>query len=174
MQRHNRDCRRPCRGAALLMALLLSAGLSSPIIGEAQTGGPNPEAAEKARQAELKRLAADSLWRLKRAIRRDQYPSGRVNLNVWRVTAKDAGTYDPALDQELTERIYKDAIDETLSWLDYSLSKGWLNDADYCRRVYRIRATEIGWFDADFYETLGERIEARRAEIRDRKAAAEP
>ncbi len=172
MHRHTRERRRPW--PAFLVGLLLSAGLLVPAGGWAQTGGPDPEAAEKARRAELDRLAADSLWRLKRAIQRDRYPSARANLNVWRVTAKEAGAYDPVLDRELSDRIYKKAIDNTLSWFDYSLSKGWLAEADYARRVYRVRATEIGWFDPDFYGTLGERLEARRAEIRDRKAAEEP
>ncbi len=170
--RHTRERRRPWW--ALLVGLLLLAGLLAPAGGWAQTGGPDLEAAEKARRAELDRLAADSLWRLKRAIRRDRYPSARANLNVWRVTAKDAGVYDPVLDRQLTDRIYKKAIDNTLTWFDYSLSKGWLAEADFARRVYRVRAIEIGWFDPAFYETLGERIEDRRSEIRDRKAADEP
>jgi hypothetical protein len=61
---------------------------------------------EKAWQKMLNLEAANALWRLKRALKKEGFYSGRARLNVWRSAAMDAGKFDPQKYEEFKRQLY--------------------------------------------------------------------
>jgi hypothetical protein len=109
-------------------------------------------------ERERRRRAANSLWRLKRAIRRDGYFSARVALNIWRCNAEDAGGFDEEQYEKFKKAIYRNSLDNTLKWFKICIRQRWINEARYCRRLYYFQSHEISAFDPEQYARMAQRI----------------
>jgi hypothetical protein len=115
---------------------------------------------EKITRRQLKIAAANSLWRLKRAIERDGYYGARVTLNVWRSNAIEAGTFKQEQYDEYKKQIYEKSIQNSLQCFEYGLENESYTDAKRCLYTYKIRSEEIGAFDQSRYEEMNERLKS--------------
>ncbi len=149
---------------AAILCLALSGLGAAPGV-EAQTGqaAANQEAAVV--DPDLRRRAASSLYRLKRALQRDHYPSALAALNIWREDALAAGSFDEAKHRAYRRQIYQRSVDNILKWFDVCLQEKWLREADYCRKIYRLHAREIHVFDEAQYEKMNERLARLKKEV---------
>ena len=76
---------------------------------------------EKARKRALKREAALSLWRLKKSLEEDidGFYARRVNLNIWKSNAIDAGTFDQYQYDEFKQLMYEKSVTKSLECFEY-------------------------------------------------------
>jgi hypothetical protein len=114
---------------------------------------------QKARQKMLNLEAANALWRLKRALKKDGYYSGRVRLNVWRAAAIDAGKFDPQKYEEYRRQLYEKSVNDSLKCFDYYIEQGSRHDASMCLQTWKIHAKEIDRFDESTYQELVKRLD---------------
>ncbi len=157
---------------ASLFLLLVSGGFSFLSLFPESALGAEEKAAEKEKiDPRITRRAADSLWRLKRAIQRDAYSSARAALNIWRSNAIEAGNFDEAAHEEYRRQIFEKSIQSTLSWFEASLGQEWINDAGYSVQVYKLQSRAIDTFDQKLYDNMLERIQKKKAEIAAREKA---
>lgn len=117
---------------------------------------------EKITRRQLKIAAANSLWRLKRAVERDGYYGARVALNVWRANAIEAGTFKQEQYDEYKKQIYEKSIQNSLDCFEYGLENESYTDAKRCLYTYKIRSEEIGTFDQPRYEEMNEKLKSLR------------
>ncbi len=113
---------------------------------------------EKARQKMLNLEAANALWRLKRALKKDGFYSGRVRLNVWRATTIDAGKFDPQKYEELKKQLYEKSINDSLKCFEYFIEQNSHYDANMCLQTWKIHAKEIDMFDESTYQEFIKRL----------------
>lgn len=130
-------------GAAMLM---LAAAAAQP--------NAAPDASEEAYRRELEREAALNLIYLQRAIERDGFYSARIALNVWRRSAIDAGTFDPALHAELKLKLYEKSVADSLACYRLYLNQNDYPNARTCLLIWRRHASEIDRFDPAVYQEL--------------------
>ncbi len=114
---------------------------------------------EKARQKMLNIEAANALWRLKRALEKDGFYSGRVRLNVWRAAAIDAGKFDPKKYEEFKRQLYEKSVNDSLKCFEYYIEQGSRHDANMCLQTWKMHAKEIDRFDEATYQELVKRLE---------------
>lgn len=110
-------------------------------------------------EEQRQKRAADSLWRLERAIRRDGFSSAICALNIWKSNAKDAENFDKAAYDEYKRRIYQKSVDEILNWLEFCIAEGWIREANFWLKVYHLRAVAIDVLDPEFYEAIRLRVQ---------------
>ncbi len=115
---------------------------------------------EKARQRMLNLEAANALWRLKRALEKEGYYSGRVRLNVWRAAAIDAGKFDPEKYEEFKLQLYEKSVNDSLTCFEYYLEQNNPHDAKMCLQTWKVHATEIDRFDESAYQELVKRLDS--------------
>ena len=119
--------------------------------------------AEKDRQRMLNREAVNALWRLKRALEKDGFYSGRVRLNVWRVAAIEAGKFDPQKYEEFKKQLYEKSVNESLKCFEYYIEQNSHHDADMCLQTWKMHAKEIDMFDESEYQELVKRLSDMKA-----------
>jgi hypothetical protein len=107
---------------------------------------------EKDRQRMLNREAVNALWRLKRAIEKDGFYSGRVRLNVWRVAAIEAGKFDPKKYEEFKKQLYEKSVNDSLKCFEYYIEQNSHHDANMCLQTWKMHAQEIDRFDESTYQ----------------------
>jgi hypothetical protein len=157
--------------AAALLLLILSGPLAM-----AEEQKPLTKE-KKARQKMLKLEAANAFWRLKHSLEKDAFYSGRIRLNVWRATATEAGTFDPAQYDEFKKQLYEKSIQDSMKcYEDFILEENFY-DANVCLQTWRMHSKELGSYDMDEYEALKERLVQARAakaarEAEEKKSAA--
>ena len=115
--------------------------------------------AEKARQRMLNLEAANALWRLKRALEKEGFYSGRVRLNVWRAAAIDAGKFDPQKYEEFKLQLYQKSVDDSLECFEFYIENNSPHDAKMCLQTWKVHAQEIDQFDEDNYNELVQQLE---------------
>ena len=115
---------------------------------------------EKARQKMLNREAVNALWRLKRALEKDGFYSGRVRLNVWRVAAIEAGKFDPKQYEEFKKQLYEKSVNESLKCFEYFIEQNRDHDANMCLQTWKMHAKEIDIYDEPTYQELVKRLNA--------------
>ena len=113
---------------------------------------------EKAWQKMLNLEAANALWRLKRALKKEGFYSGRARLNVWRAAAMDAGKFDPQKYEEFKNQIYEKSVSDSLKCFEYFIEQNGYNDANMCLQTWKIHAKEIDMFDESTYQELIKRL----------------
>ena len=154
--------------AAMLMMAAFSALLFQASDAAAQTGNarkPSVETEADAVDPALRRRAAASLHRLKRAMGRDRYPSALAALNMWRSDALAAREFDEARYRDYKRRILEKSVANIVKWFEVCLQENWIREARYCRKIYRLHGRAIDAFDPARYEEMAERIEQRKKEI---------
>ena len=114
---------------------------------------------EKTRQKMLNLEAANALWRLKRALEKDGFYSGRVRLNVWRAAAIDAGKFDPQKYEEYRRQLYEKSVNDSLKCFEYYIEQGSHHDANMCLQTGKMHAKEIDRFDEAAYQKLVKQLE---------------
>ncbi len=107
---------------------------------------------EKAWQKMLNLEAANALWRLKRALKKDAFYSGRARLNVWRSAAMDAGNFDPEKYEAFKQQLYEKSVNDSLKCFEYFIEQNGYNDANMCLQTWKIHAKEIDMFDESTYQ----------------------
>ena len=124
-----------------------------------------PATSENSKPAEitnkqLKTAAYNSLWRLKRAMKRDGFFGAKVALNVWRSNAMDAGIFKQEEYDGYKTQIYEKSIVNSLQCYESSIEKENYTDAKICLRTWKTRTEELGKFDPDRYEEMKAAVEA--------------
>jgi hypothetical protein len=139
--------------------LLLQAVLAAPNVG-GQPGKLLLPAApsDSARQKELERDAAINLSLAKKSIQEDAFYNAKVALNVWKLSALDAGNFDLKLYEDLRKQLYEKSIRENLRCIDVAVAQGDAAEANMCLKVYRLHSQEINAFDPRRYEELKTRV----------------
>jgi CRISPR/Cas system-associated protein Cas7 (RAMP superfamily) len=102
--------------------------------------------AEKDRQRMLNREADDGFY------------SGRVRLNVWRVTAIEAGKFDPQKYEEFKKQLYEKSVAESLRCFEYFIEQNSHHDANMCLQTWKMHAKEVDMFDESAYQELLKRL----------------
>lgn len=158
MRRH-----RPWRALPAPLALFLLCAL--PVAAQETRPPAAPPAGDTVRQRQLERDASVSLSLAKKAIQEEGFANGRVALNVWKVTALEAGTFDARLYEELRRQLYEKSVRESLRCVEQGIAHRNPADAGRCLQLYRLHGQEIGLFDPRRYEDLSRRLgEIRRRE----------
>jgi len=102
----------------------------------------------------LKRYTAQSLSRLKYAIKNEGFFNAHVALNVWQSNAKDAGIFDEAQYDKFRRQIYEKSIKNNLAWFEIFLAQQNYRDARICLQLWVMHSKEIDEFDEERYEEL--------------------
>lgn len=124
-----------------------------------------PQAQPDARQKELERDAAVNLSLARKSIQDDAFYNARVTLNVWKISALDAGTFDPKIYEELKKQLFDKSVRDNLRCIEVSIGRRDAATANQCLRIYQLHSQEIGSFDARRFEDLKSRVgEVRRKE----------
>jgi len=124
-----------------------------------QPSAPSPEAL---RQRELDRDSAVNLSLAKKSIQDDAFYSAKVALNVWRLSAIEAGNFDRKLYEDLRKQLYEKSIRENLRCIDVAVAQRDAPDANLCLKIYRLHSQEIDAFDPKRYEELKTRVSGIR------------
>jgi hypothetical protein len=152
--------RKRVRAAALALMLV---ALAAPDAGgqAAKPAAPviQPDAA---RQRELERDAAINLSLAKKSIQDDAFYNAKVALNVWKISAVEAGNFDRKLYEDLRKQLYEKSIRDNLRCIDVAVAHRDAADANLCLKIYRLHAQEINAFDPKRYEDLRERVNGIR------------
>jgi len=122
------------------------------------------------RQEMLKREATDAFRRLKRAMEKDGFYSGRVALNIWRSTAQDAGTFDQSQYDEIKTKLYEKSVNDSLHCFEVFLLEEDFYNANFCLQTWRMHSKELGTYDQAEYEAFKEQLEDARAAKASRRA----
>ena len=147
--------------------VLILAVLAAPDAG-GQTPKPASPAAqsELVRQRELERDAAVNLSLAKKSIQEDAFYNAKVALNVWKLSALDAGNFDRKLYEDLRKQLYEKSIRDNLRCIDVAVAQRDAPEANLCLRIYRLHAQEINVFDPKRYEDLKTRVSGIRKKER--------
>ena len=152
--------RKRFRAAALALMLV---ALAAPDAGgqAAKPAAPviQPDAA---RQRELERDAAINLSLAKKSIQDDAFYNAKVALNVWKISAVEAGNFDRKLYEDLRKQLYEKSIRDNLRCIDVAVAHRDAADANLCLKIYRLHAQEINAFDPKRYEDLRARVNGIR------------
>ena len=121
-------------------------------------GATDKQPEETEQQKLVKRQATLSLNRLKLAVKSDGFYNCRVALNVWKMNAKEAGTFDPELYDKFKKQIYEKSLNENLKWFEIFLSLKNYYDARICLQLWRMHAREMGVYDEAQYEEFKKKL----------------
>ena len=140
----------------------------TPLLSTVSTASAEQTKEEKARQKMLNLEAANALWRLKRALEKEGFYSGRSRLNVWRAAAMDAGKFDPQKYEEFRQQLYEKSVADSLKCFDHYIEQKNAQDAKMCLQTWKMHAKEIEVFDEPTYQKfikrLNEMMEEKKAE----------
>ena len=124
-----------------------------------QPSAPSPEVL---RQRELERDAAVNLSLAKKSIQDDAFYNAKVALNVWRISAVEAGNFDRKLYEDLRKQLYEKSIRDNLRCIDVAVAQRDAPDANLCLKIYRLHSQDINAFDPKRYEELKTRVSGIR------------
>jgi len=146
--------------AALLLVLAFAGtGLTQSPPSRTQPSAPSSEVL---RQRELERDAAVNLSLAKKSIQDDAFSNAKVALNVWRLSAIEAGNFDRKLYEDLRKQLYEKSIRDNLRCIDVAVAQRDAPDANLCLKIYRLHSQEIDAFDPKRYEELKARVSGIR------------
>jgi len=154
-----------------LTAALLVAAAAYDADGQTGRTPPAPAAPQTPidpRQRELERAAAVNLSVARKSIQDDAFYNARVTLNVWKISALEAGTFDPKIYDELRKQLYEKSIRDNLRCIDTSIARRDAVNANQCLRIYQLHAQEIGALDPRKYDELKQRVGDIRKKERQR------
>jgi hypothetical protein len=153
------------RAAALVLLLVV---LTAPPDAGGQAAKPAAPVIQLdvARQRELERDAAINLSLAKKSIQDDAFYNAKVALNVWKISAVEAGTFDRRLYEDLRKQLYEKSIRDNLRCIDISVARRDAPDANLCLKIYRLHSQEINAFDPKRYEDLRARVNGIRKKER--------
>ncbi len=148
------------RAAALVLLLVV---LAAPDAGGQAAKPPVPLVQpDAARQRDLERDAAINLSLAKKSIQEDAFYNAKVALNVWKISAMEAGNFDRKLYEDLRKQLYEKSIRDNLRCIDVAVARRDAPDANLCLKIYRFHSKEINVFDPKRYEDLRARVNGIR------------
>lgn len=147
---------------AVTFLLLLAFATTGEAQGQPPRAQPSAPSSEVLRQRELERDAAVNLSLAKKSIQDDAFYSAKVALNVWRLSAIEAGNFDRKLYEDLRKQLYDKSIRDNLRCIDVAVAQRDAPDANLCLRIYRLHSQEIDAFDPKRYEELKTRVSGIR------------
>jgi hypothetical protein len=150
------------RVRAAAVALMLVALAAPDAGGQAAKPAAPVIQLDAARQRELERDAAINLSLAKKSIQDDAFYNAKVALNVWKISAVEAGNFDRKLYEELRKQLYEKSIRDNLRCIDVAVAHRDAPDANLCLKIYRLHAQEINAFDPKRYEDLRARVNGIR------------
>ena len=130
----------------------------TPVLNTVSTAIAEQTKEQKDWQRMLNLEAANALWRLKRALKKDGFYSARVRLNVWRAAAIDAGKLDPQKYEEFKLQIYEKSVNDSLKCFEYYIEQNSQHDASMCLQTWKMHAKEIDRFDESTYQEFVKRL----------------
>jgi hypothetical protein len=134
----------------------------TPVLNKVSTAIAEQTKEEKARQKMLNLEAANALWRLKRALEKEGFYSGRSRLNVWRAAAMDAGKFDPQKYEEFKQHLYEKSVNDSLKCFEYFIEQNNRHDSNRCLQTWKMHAKEIDMFDESTYQELIKRLNDKK------------
>ncbi len=143
----------------------------TPVLSAVSTASAEQTKEEKARQKMLNLEAANALWRLKRALEKEGFYSGRSRLNVWRAAAMDAGKFDPQKYEEFKQQLYEKSVANSLKCFEYYIEQKNAQDAKMCLQTWKVHAKEIDRFDEPTYQEFIKRLNEMKAEKEEEQSA---
>jgi len=150
------------KALAMVFLLVLAFSSTGDAQGQPSRTQPSVPSSEVLRQRELERDAAVNLSLAKKSIQDDAFYSAKVALNVWRLSAIEAGNFDRKLYEDLRKQLYEKSIRDNLRCIDVAVAQRDAPDANLCLKIYRLHSQEIDAFDAKRYEELKARVSAIR------------
>jgi hypothetical protein len=156
---------------SLTTAALLVAAAARDACGQTGRTPPAPAAPQTQpdpRQKELERAAAVNLSVARKSIQDDAFYNARVTLNVWKISALEAGTFDPKIHDELHKQLYEKSIRDNLRCIDTSIARRDAVNANQCLRIYQLHSQDIGVLDSRKFDELKHRIGEIRKNERQR------
>ena len=132
----------------------------TPVLNTVSTAIAEHTKEQKDWQRMLNLEAANALWRLKRALKKDGFYSARVRLNVWRAAAIDAGKLDPQKYEEFKLQIYEKSVNDSLKCFEYYIEQNSQHDASMCLQTWKMHAKEIDRFDESTYQEFVKRLDS--------------
>jgi hypothetical protein len=142
----------------------------TPVLSTVSTASAEQTKEEKARQKMLNLEAVNALWRLKRALEKEGFYSGRSRLNVWRAAAIDAGKFDPQKYEAFKQQIYEKSVADSLKCFEYYIEQNNPHDANMCLQTWKMHAKEIDRFDESTYQELVKRLNDMKEAIKEEKS----
>lgn len=149
-----------------VLALLLVALAAPDACGQAAKPAAPVIQPDTARQRDLERDAAINLSLAKKSIQDDAFYNAKVALNVWKISAIEAGNFDRKLYEDLRKQLYEKSIRDNLRCIDVAVAHRDAPDANLCLKIYRLHAQEINAFDPKRYEDLRARVNGIRKKER--------
>lgn len=146
--------------SAFLIAVVTLPAMLAAFHADAQPAKPPAPAVqpEAARRKELERDAAINLSLVKKSVQDDAFYNAKVALNVWRLSAIEAGNFDRKLYEDLRKQLYDKSIRDNLRCIDAAIAQRDSAEANLCLKIYRLHAQEIGVFDPKRYDDLKNRV----------------
>lgn len=138
--------------------LLVGAAAASGYSQTGRTTPATPQPQPDARQKELEREAAVNLSIARKSIQDDAFYNARVTLNVWKISALDAGTFDPKVYEELRKQLFDKSVRDNLRCIETSIARRDAVNANQCLRIYQLHSQENGSFDPRKFENLKNRV----------------
>ena len=150
------------KALAMVFLLVLAFSSTGDAQGQPSRTQPSVPSSEVLRQRELERDAAVNLSLAKKSIQDDAFYSAKVALNVWRLSAIEAGNFDRKLYEDLRKQLYEKSIRDNLRCIDVAVAQRDAPDANLCLKIYRLHSQEIDAFDPKRYEELKARVSGIR------------
>jgi hypothetical protein len=141
--------------ALMLLVFVLAA---SPAIGQEAKPPASVVTPDTVRQKELERDSAVNLSLAKKSIQEDAFYNAKVALNVWKISASEAGNFDSKLYEDLRKQLYEKSIRENLRCIEVSIAHRDPVNANLCLKIYRAHAQAINTLDPARYEDLRTRV----------------
>ena len=95
---------------------------------------------------------------MKYAIKKDDFYSARVALNVWQSAAQEAGNFDPQVYADFKHQIYAASIQSSMKCLETAIARKAFHDARICLYRWSEHSRELGTFDPERYEFYNDQI----------------
>lgn len=150
----------------LALALFFGVLVTANAVGQEAKPQAPPAAPDAARQRVLERDAAINLSLAKKSIQEDAFYNAKVALNVWKISAIEAGNLDRKLYEDLRKILYEKSIRDNVRCIDVAVARRDSINANLCLKIYRLHAQEINAFDPTRFEDLRSRVNGIRKKER--------
>jgi hypothetical protein len=147
------------RVGLLIFIMWLVCFLSAPLLAQTDDNKAADQTVDPQVQQRLDKTARDSLKRLKYAMKKDGFYSSRVALNIWRIAAMNAGSFDADAFEKYKKDIYEASIERNLGWFENFLMQGDFINAEICLNIWRIHSKEIDTFSQEQFDEMENRLE---------------
>ena len=104
---------------------------------------------------------------------KDGFFSARVQLNLWKREAQNAGLFDQTTYDQYKHKLYIASIEQNRRCYDFFLLQGSFGNAEACLRIWKLHTKEIGLFDADAYVAMEQQLMRAKKKASQKKSRKE-